>query len=388
MSKRTLAITCALVLAAGALFLSPAFAADSGVPAYLTDGLAECQAQQKAAKTLTEQAWAETCVNLAQRAVDDYVAAHPVPTATASPTATTVAPTPSPTTPPATTPPVTTPPATTPPPTTVPPTSSPASSWPDATNTGVPAGTTLTAYAGPCTITAANTVIDAKTITCSTLTINATGVTITRSRLTGTGDPQIAVGSGSLTISDSTLAVGLGSTGIQDRNWSGLRLNIAGGNRGAYCASTCTLRDSWVHGTRINVSQGQHASGIRAEQYTTYDHNSLSCDLAASTDACSADVTMYADFAPVHDVRITNNLMVASPSATFCAYGGTSGGKPFSNDPTNATNIVFTGNVFQRGTSGHCAGDPRGTAIASFDKTRSGNVWTLNVYDDGAAITV
>lgn len=299
------------------------------------------------------------------------VGATPTPTPTSTPTVS-----------PTTAPPTTTPPMTPSPSPTVPP-----SGWPDASNTGVPPFTVLTAYTGPCNITVANTVIDAKTVACSTLRVQAPGVKITRTRFTGTGDPQVEVGgAGDLTMSDSTLAVGVGSTGIADKHWSGTRLNIFGGNRGAYCATACTLMDSWVHGTRIDAASGQHASGIRAEQFTLYQHNTLSCDLAASTDACSADVTMYADFAPIHDVRIINNLMIQSPSATFCAYGGTSGGKPYSNDPTNATNIVFTGNVFQRGPSGHCAGDPRGAAVTAFDRSRSGNVWSNNKFDDGVTV--
>ena len=36
---------------------------------------------------------------------------------------------------------------------------------------GVPAGTVLSAYTGPCTITTANTVIDKKTINCSQVDI-------------------------------------------------------------------------------------------------------------------------------------------------------------------------------------------------------------------------
>ena len=42
-----------------------------------------------------------------------------------------------------------------------------ATGWPDETNTGVPAGTTLTKYTGPCEITQKNTVIDAKTVNCA-----------------------------------------------------------------------------------------------------------------------------------------------------------------------------------------------------------------------------
>ena len=39
--------------------------------------------------------------------------------------------------------------------------------WPGPSNTGVPAGTQLTDYTGPCSITAANTVIDGKTVNCA-----------------------------------------------------------------------------------------------------------------------------------------------------------------------------------------------------------------------------
>ena len=49
----------------------------------------------------------------------------------------------------------------------------------------MPAGVSLSAYTGPCTISAANTVIDAKTINCD-LTIRDHGVKITRSKINGT----------------------------------------------------------------------------------------------------------------------------------------------------------------------------------------------------------
>lgn len=41
--------------------------------------------------------------------------------------------------------------------------------FPGPSNTGVPAGTTLSDYTGPCTITTADTVIDSKTVTCKIL---------------------------------------------------------------------------------------------------------------------------------------------------------------------------------------------------------------------------
>ncbi len=57
--------------------------------------------------------------------------------------------------------------------------------WPGPANTGVPSGTALTTYTGPCRITANNTVIDSKIVNCS-LTIAAQNVTIRNSRINGT----------------------------------------------------------------------------------------------------------------------------------------------------------------------------------------------------------
>jgi hypothetical protein len=59
--------------------------------------------------------------------------------------------------------------------------------FPDASNTGVPAGIVLTDYVGPTTVTQAGTVIDAKTIR-GKLVIAADNVTIKRSKVLGTID--------------------------------------------------------------------------------------------------------------------------------------------------------------------------------------------------------
>ena len=56
--------------------------------------------------------------------------------------------------------------------------------WPGPGNTGVPAGVSLSTYTGPCTISAPNTVIDAKLINCA-LDVTASGVTIQDSKIKG-----------------------------------------------------------------------------------------------------------------------------------------------------------------------------------------------------------
>lgn len=315
--------------------------------------------------------------------LDDALTVPPTttPPATTPPATTPPATTSPPTTPPVTTPPPTTPPATTPPVTTPPPTTPPPTTgFPDASNTGVPVGVTLTAYSGPCNITAANTAIDSKLINCD-LTINAFGVVITNSRVNG----QITMGNGALTISDSEIVVGArhGLTGLSNHDWVATRVEISGGNRGALCDNNCTLRDSWIHGTYVeNVD---HASGARVSQNANYIHNTLACDATPTPQdgGCSADLTMYPDYAPVKNILIQNNLLVANTGNAFCAYGGYIPSKPFGGDPTNATNIRFIGNVFQRGSNGQCAAYG---PIDSWGKGRTGNVWSGNIWDNGTAL--
>jgi hypothetical protein len=331
-----------------------------------------CQAMLDSARTRTQADRARTCIADVERAIAALLAAPtPSPTATSSPTSPTSSPTPSPTasqTTPA-------PPSTT------------SSGWPGPDNTGVPAGTVLKPYAGPCTITTANTVVDSALISCD-LTVAAAGVKISRSQVNGSVNVSTPNGDTTLrlTITDSTINAGhRQATGLSDGLFLAQRVEVLGGNRGVLCAWRCTLRDSWVHGTY--VQNDWHASAVRAERYSTIVHNTLGCDWlipTAQDGGCSADLTGYPDFAAPHDWLIQNNLFVANPNgAAFCAYGGSSGGKPFSSDPMTGVNIQFIDNVFQRGSNRRCgAYGP----IESFNASKPGAVWSGNRYEDGTAV--
>jgi len=122
----------------------------------------------------------------------------------------------------------------------------PTTGFPSSANTGVPTGTSLSAYTGPCTITTAGTVIDAKTVNCS-LTIRATGVKITRSKVNGTVYGATN-GSTSFSISDSEISIGdrMG-TGIGDGYFTATRVEVTGGNRSINCFVKCTVQSSYVH---------------------------------------------------------------------------------------------------------------------------------------------
>src|SRR5262249_41567202 len=232
----------------------------------------------------------------------------------------------------------------------------------------------------------ANTVIDARLINCD-LDIRTTGVLISRSHINGyVSSPE---GSGySFRLEDSEVNASPSgprlATGVGNDNFVVLRTEIVGGNRGIYCRRNCEVRDSWIHGTQ--VAADWHASAIRMEQGSTIVHTPLACDWSPPTaqdGGCSANLTGYPDFAPIRNNLIQANLFVANVDAAFCSYGGATGGKPYSGDPTNATNIVFRDNVFQRGPNRNCAAYG---PIDSFDASRSGNSWVNNTWDDGGVV--
>lgn len=300
--------------------------------------------------------------------VTDTVTNTVTETTTASPTSTSSTTTSTPTT-------------TTPTPTTSTSTTTPTSNdWPGPDNTGVPDGTVLTTYTGPMTITTDGTVIDAKIIN-GDLSIEAKDVKITRSKfVNGSVNNRNGDDVTSFTIEDSTIQIGNRQfRGVWGDRITAKRLDISGGYSGGWC-NYCLLEDSWIHSQYYE--SGWHVSAWRMDHYSTLRHNVLSCDLPVYPDGgCSADMTGYGDFHVVEHNTIDGNLFVANAGASYCAYGGSTPNKPYS---TGTNNIVFTNNVWQRGTTGKCG---RYGVIASFDPSAPGNVWSGNKWDDGTDLT-
>lgn len=323
-----------------------------------------------------------------------YVDVLFIPTGQPIPPTTTPVPT-TPTTAPTTTaPPVTTAPttATTAPTTTTPPTPGGivvlGRSFPNEDTTGVPAGTQLTPYAGPMTITTAGVVIDGKTVN-GELRIFAKNVVIRNSVINGNVYVDYNAGEGSFTITDSEVRQGDGAgTGIGDAFFTATRVEVTGGTRSINCYAQCTVTDSYVHGQWNDTSGRNHESGIRVNTNSHLVHNTIGCtaDDFPPDAGCSAAITGYPDFDPVQGNVIENNLILAG-SGGYCAYGGSTAGKPYSGQTKN---ITFRDNIWQRGTEMGDGG--RGYVcgfwgpITSFDSSAPGNVWTNNLYDDGAPV--
>ena len=271
---------------------------------------------------------------------------------------------------------------TSPPPTRTPSSTSPDASgrFPDEGNTGVPEGVSLSAYAGPLTITRPGTVIDAKRVV-GALRITARDVVITRSEVQGT---VFVEPTGSVTIEDSTVEGGTSAdAAVSQYNLTLRRVEVVGARASVGCAGSCVVEDSWLHDQYIEPGSDWHGDGFLTNggDDMVLRHNTLACDSpeTGAGGACSAAVAAYGDFEPVTDLVVDNNLFVSSP-AGFCLYAGFDPAKPHGRA---ASGIVVTDNVFARGTSGSCGVFGPVTAVPPGGR---GNVFSGNTWDDDRPI--
>ena len=94
------------------------------------------------------------------------------------------------------------------------------------------------------------------------VTVDAPGVVIRNSRISGAGPYGIRVLSGSATISDTEIS-GF-DNGVAGDNWTGYRLNIHSMmDDGVKLGSNVTLQDSWIHD--LTPSPDAHADGAQMQ---------------------------------------------------------------------------------------------------------------------------
>lgn len=251
---------------------------------------------------------------------------------------------------------------------TSPTTSAPASSTkPGPSNTGVPAGTTLTTYTGPLTITTDGTVIDSKDIK-GALIIRAKNVTIRNSKI---HDDMSAVAginvqdSGSATITDSEIYNF--QVGIVYNNFTATRLNMHDISfDGIKMGSNATIQNSWLHSPK--PSSDAHWDGIQVQAgviNTLIKGNFI--------DATGADTNSALFLVPDLEqstngpLTATGNWLGGGNYTTYILRGRTG---------NVISNISVTNNRF-----GH--GAKYGPAYVNVPVTWSGNVWD----DTGKTVT-
>lgn len=285
----------------------------------------------------------------------------PTPTATATPT-----PTPTPTPKPTPTP---TPTATPTPTPTPPPPSSGA--YPGASNTGVPAGVTLTPYTGPSRITQPGTVIDSKLITTPlVITAGANDVVIRNSIIRANGFWLVLndEGAKNLQIIDTELD-GNGNTNndaaVAGRNYTLTRVNIHRTIDGLKIGDNVTVQDSYIHD--LLMTSDSHNDGIQSlgSNNVKIQHNTI----LVAKGSTSAIILSTGSAESMKNILIDNNLM---GGGAYTVYGGYQAGTDVLSRVGNVviSNNRITTTIF-----------PNGGAYGPFSSvnapavTLSGNVW-------------
>ena len=188
---------------------------------------------------------------------------------------------------------------------------------PDATNTGPPAGLSLTVVNQDVTVTASNTVIDAQDIR-GFLIIQASNVRVTRSivrgRATTATTSIIRVNSGTgIVIEDTEIAAAqpsVGVDGLSGSNFTARRLHIHGGVDGMKMGSNSSIECSYIHDLRSFASDPSQGGGpthndaiqILSGSNIRVIGNQL---LAATSQNAAIQVTQ--DFGAVSNLNIENN---------------------------------------------------------------------------------
>jgi len=256
--------------------------------------------------------------------------------------------------------------------------------YPDATCTGVPAGTALTAVSGDLTVTTDNTVVSGKNVS-GCIEVMAVGVTVKNSKAkcietannTRARDPA----NPRLTVQDSEVDCGnrLGSTAIGDRNINVYRTNIHGCENGFDMDSDSIIQDSYIHDLFNSVDGDPHTDGLQSGvgSNLTIDHNTFygfdaGCKWPnnGSCNGTSAVNVFNAASGPaVHDTTVSNNLLAGGAYTLYCPRVSTTNFKILNNH----FSTIYSPRVGEFGPSSDCS-----------NETQSGNVY----HESGAALSL
>lgn len=203
-----------------------------------------------------------------------------------------------------------------------------AGSKPNATNTGVPAGTTLTAYTGPDTITTNGTAIDGKLIS-GTLFIDANNVTIRNSKIVAPGGAAGSIDAVLTIAEDWNSDKGVAATGtlishveiaggdrsscnrtIGGINYTADAVNVHGCIDGIWTAGNTVIKNSYVHGN--SGLSGDHMDCFQLYTGTTGGHdvtlNNINCDGSTENSGAGFDKTFQTD-GPIYNFLIENSWL-------------------------------------------------------------------------------
>lgn len=230
--------------------------------------------------------------------------------------------------------------------------------FPDATNTGVPAGVTLSP-SGSLTVTKAGTVISGLDIK-GTVYINAPNVTIENCKITGstdTGVVNIASGVTGATVKNCTISgTGANNDGSHGINGQGTFIgnNISGVENGLNISGASTIQGNYIHD--LKASGSPHYDGIQidgGESNVSISHNTVINEFGQTS---AVMIDNY--FGPISNIKVDNNLLSGGGYTVYSDAqfsGGSISGVSFTNNHMgsgqygytdfNGNSPTYTGNV-------------------------------------------
>lgn len=215
--------------------------------------------------------------------------------------------------------------------------------FPNATTTGVPAGTTLTAYTGPMTITRDGTVIDGKIIN-GTLRIEADNVVIKNSKITFNGSWGIdAEGAANVTIQDNDI-IGPGYSGTSNSAILGsgnfLRNDISKVENGITLqGGASVVKGNYIHNLE-NSGADPHYDGIQV--YGGQNGVLIEDNTVLARDTSSIFIANL--YGAVNNVKVNHNYLAGADIAL--RVEGTKSSNPI-------TGVSITNNYVEKGYWGY-----------------------------------
>jgi hypothetical protein len=255
----------------------------------------------------------------------------------------------------------------------------PGTVMPDATNTGVPAGTKLTVHNGNLVITQPGTVIDGLDIR-GFVSVKAKDVTIKNSIVRGAPTTKYqglvtSESTGSLTIVDSELFNETPNwyvDGLRGQNITAKRLNIHDVIDTMHIyGNNVTLESSWLHDTLHYADDPSHSDGTHDDNIQIVKGDNLKFVGNRVEGAYNAAMMFTQGSGIVSNVTVDKNFF----GGGACTINIAESGKGAING------LSFTNNTF--------ATDSRkGCAVISPATTTAKTTYTNNLFTDGTAIVV
>lgn len=227
--------------------------------------------------------------------------------------------------------------------------------FPDASTTGVPAGTALKAYTGPMTITKDGTVIENAIINGS-LRITADNVVIKNSVIKYSGTWGIdAEGAKNVTIQNNDIT-GPGYSGIANAailgsgNFSGN--DISKSENGIVLqGGASTVKGNYIHDLEAAGSD-PHYDGISVQG----GQNGVLIEGNTVIGRDTSDVFIKNDFGPIANVKVTGNLLLGDSGYPIYVDGRANGGP--------ITGVTITNNHLEMGGYGYYSVDSSNPTIS------------------------